>query len=422
MASLTLPVLDRAPALLPHAEIGYDELIRLASLAQALDPSLPKHVRYFQRSDSDLSDISTAPGRVVLTNDSRPELTDGLQDPNAVDLFDAFQSTLPPRVVDVLRERVQAATGAANPQTMVSKAFAAAHKAGRETLAQAPTSDPDKVLVFSPARQPAALAFTAEPFLTNIAAHHMSRARVPGEDIAYDHVTSITLVRQALAGDASRFSAPRLQEVVERIRSLDTVKGEAPFEERAQQGWVAYSLMAGGKGWARPLLQMGAGVVGPHSAYQGVNAITAAVAANDATAVNALLDAGALPNSIIAEVPRIFGARQAEVEAAGGQMMPLAVFGTAAGSTEAVAQLAKAGAMLDLTNNRGETPLSVAAAQQNEPAVRALLFAQANGFTPNEDGLLPSQRATGALRQLLEQHEAGVDAPAVSSPRGPRLG
>lgn len=420
MSSLSLPTYDRAPALLADAEVAYDEIIRLASLAQALNPNLPKHVRYFQRTESDLSEMTTTPGRVVLTNDARPELVDGLQDTQAVDLFDALGSVLPAGVVDVLRRRLEAATNQPSSAGIVTQAFAAVHKAGREVLAQAPTNDSEKVLVFSPARQPAPLAFAAEPFLTDVAAHHMTRTRVPGEDHAFDHVTNITLVRQALAGDAGRFSVARLEQVVQQIRSLDTVKGEAPFEERSQQGWVAYSLLAGGKGWARPLLQMGQGVVSPHNAYRGVNAITAAVAANDPAAVGALLEAGALPNSIIAEVPRIFGARQAEVEAAGGQYMPLAVFGVAAGSTEAVAQLSKGGAMLDLTNNRGETPLSVAAAQQNEAAVRSLLLANADGFIPNEDGLRPSQRANGALRQVIEAHENGVGAPTVSA-RGPRL-
>lgn len=421
MSSLSLPSYDRAPALLADAEVAYDEIVRLASLARALNPGLPSNIRYFQRSDSDLSEMRSTPGRVVLTNDARPELVDGLQDTQAVDLFDALRSVLPAGVVQVLQNRLEAATSQPSSAGIVTQAFLAAHKAGREVLAQAPTNDPEKTLFFSPARQPAALAFAADPFLTDVAAVHLQRAPTPGEDPAFDHLSNITLVRQALSADASRFSVSRLEEVVGRIRSLDTVKGEAPFEERSQQGWVAYSLLAGGKGWAKPLLQMGQGVVSPHNAFRGVNAITAAVAANDASAVGALLDAGALPNSIIAEVPRIFGPRQAQVEAAGGEYMPLAVFGVAAGATEAVAQLAKAGAMLDVTNNRQETPLSVAAAQQNEPAVRALILAQANGTIPNEDGLMPSQRATGPLRDLLETYESGV-TPTFSTARGPRLG
>ncbi len=423
MSSLSLPSFDRVPALLQDAEVAHDEIVRLASLARALNPSLPANLRYFQRADSDLKELGKAPGRYVLTNDSRSELTDGLQDTQAVDLFDALKTSLPSHVVQVLHDRLQATMASPSPAGLASQVFVAAHRVGRETLAVTPTNELDRVIAFSPARQPAALAFTADPFLTEVATQHLSRAPLPGQpgtDPAFDFLSNITFVRQALASDASRFSVGRIKDVVERIRSLDVVQGEAPFEDRSHQGWLAFSLLSGGKGWSEPLLSNGQGVVSPHAAYRGVNAITAAVAANDAPAVSSLVNAGALPNSILATVPRIFGERQAEIEAAAGEYMPLAVFGAAVGASEAVAQLAKGGAMLDLTNNRGQTPLSVAAAQQNEPAVRALLFAKADPTLADEDGRRPSQHAQGALQQLLMAHENGT---ALEGPsRGPRLG
>ena len=46
--------------------------------------------------------------------------------------------------------------------------------------------------------------------------------------------------------------------------------------------WIAYSLLAGGKGWTVPLLTQAGKVVKPYTAYQGVSPALAAVARNEA--------------------------------------------------------------------------------------------------------------------------------------------
>ena len=409
MTSVSLPVVASAPPLLQHAEVAYDELLRLGSLARALDPSLPETLRYFRRTEADVAERTVSPGRVVFTTDRRPSLENGLQDSQPIDLFDALERSLPAGLVGLLRERLQNATARPSPSGIVAQAFEAAHAAGRVPLEARPTHDPHYVIEASPAVAPAALAFRDDAFLTDVAAAHLKRSRHPGEDRAYDFISTVNSVRQALSGDASRFPASRLRDVIEQIRSLDGLPGEAPFEERAQQGWIAYSLLAGGKGWTVPLLTQAGKVVKPYTAYQGVSPALAAVARNDAPALGALLEAGLSANAFLSELPPIFGRDQSEVEENVGSRPTLALVGSALGSTEAVARLIQQGAMVDLPNSQGTTPLGLAAQSGNEALVRVLLNAGADPLRADNDGVSPRDLAQGtALLDVL-------DAPAFAN-------
>lgn len=412
MTSISLPVVSSAPPLLQDAEVAYDELLRLASLARAMDPSLPATLRYFRRTEADVAERGASPGRVVFTTDARSSLEGGLQDPSAVDLFEALERSLPAGLVNLLRQRVDQATAHPSSSGIVAQAFEAAHGAGRVPLESRPTSDPDYVIEASPAIAPAALAFRDDAFLADVAAAHLKRARSPGEDPAFDFIATLNSVRQSLASDASRFPASRIRDVVEQIRSLDGIRGEAPFEERAQQGFIAYSLLSGGKGWVKPLLAQAPDVVKPFTAYQGVSPLLAAVAANDGQAVRALMEAGLSPNAYVNELPPIFGRDQGAVANQVGSRSTLSVVGAAVGATEAVAQLVQHGAMVDLPNSNGSTPLAVAAQNGNEALSRVLLGAGADPLYVNRDGQSPVDIAQGALKDVLLS--GGENSPSVA--------
>ena len=414
MTTITLPVTTTAPPLLRDAEVAYDELLRLGALARALDPSLPPALRYFRRTAADPADRQSTPARVVLTHDTRPSLVDGLQDAQAVDLFDALSKTLPSSLLAALKGRVEAATAQPSSSGIVVQAFEAAHRAGRVELEVRPTNDPDQVIEASPPLSPPALSFRDDVFLAEVASSFLRRSRSPGEDPAFDSISNVNMIRQALSGDASKQSMSRINEVIETIRGLGRAKGEAQFEERTQQGWIAYSLLSGGKGWTKPLLTVGKDVAKPFTAYQGVSPLLAAVVQNDPVAVQALVDAGASPNAFLDEVPAIFGNRQDAIEGMVGQRATLAMVGAAVGSTEAVAQLLKQGAMVDIANTAGNTVLSVAVQDGNEPLTRLLLAQGADPRHVNRDGVAVIDQAQGALREVLK---VGVNAaPAAEQP------
>lgn len=396
MPTLSLPTYSQAPALLADAEIAYEEIVRLSSLARALNPALPPHVRFFQRTDADPAGRGQDPGRVVFTHDIRPSLESGLQDSTPVDLFDALGQVLPARLVAALRERLDAATSQPVPGGVAVQAFAAAHKAGRLTLETQPTTDPERVIVASQPIEPAPLAFAGDAFLVEVAASNLKRVRAPQDDESYDFIAAVVNVRQALAADVRHWPQVRLRDTIDTIRSLDGMRGEEPFEVRCEQGWIAYSLLAGGQGWIKPLLTLAPDVVRPHTGYQGVSPIAAAVLSNQPTAVAALLEAGVSPNAFLNDLPPVLGRDQAAVADLAGSFAPLTVVGAAVGATEAVAQLVRGGAMVDLRNGGGQTALAVAADQGNEALMRVLLTSGADPELADGDGVTPRQRLGAA--------------------------
>ena len=392
MHALTLPVQTKAPSLVADAEIAFDQILQLASLARALDPSLPPSLRFFQRGPSDAAERAGTPGRVVLTFDERDSMENGLQDSHAIDLFEALDRVLPPLLSSALRERVEAAVP--GPAGAVAQAFAAVHKTGRVLLDMQPTNDDGVSISMSPPLRPAALAFRDDPFLSDVAAVALVRPRIAGEeDPAFDFVNALNSARNALGEDVTRLSVPRVQQVIATIRSLDGKHGESSYEERSHQGWIAYSLLAGGKGWTRPLLAGDTrGSISPYTAFRGVSPVVAALAANDAPAVQALLDAGVSPHAVLAEAPPVFAPDvQAHVRAETGNYAPLTVFGAACGSTEAVARLVQAGADPSLRNGAGESGLDVALRSRNDALVRVL--------TAKTPGLVDPPSAEGFAEQ-----------------------
>lgn len=424
MTRLQLPAYTKAPELFADAQTAYDELMRLASLARAVDPSLPSHVRFFQRGNEADLERQQVPGRVVFTTDTRPDLADGLQDSNAVDLFDALEKTLPSHTVSALRQRLDAATAAPSSAGIVAQAFDAASRAGRINLSSTPTHDPDVSIVSSPAVAPPALAFAADPFLGEVALANVNRLRQPGEDLAFDHVSAVSTVRQALSKDASTMSAPQIRSVVETIQSLDGARGEGSYESRTQQGWLAYSVMAGGQGWVRPLLMAAPGSVSPHTAFRGVSPIAAAVLANDAQATQALLDSGVSSNVYLPGVPAaVHPSDRAELEDRLGDHFPLSALAAAAGSSAALGKLAQSGAMVDAPGTEGRTPLHQAALAGDEATVRVLISHGADPTKPDANGQTAQDLATGPLKDVLEawKNNALPEDPtsSVGSPRIP---
>ena len=412
-----IPAYAQAPELFADPQTAYDELIRLASLARAVDPSLPPHVRFFQRGQEADIERQQVPGRVVFTSDTRPHLDGGLQDPNAVDLFEALEKTLPSHTVSALKQRLDGATSSPSRAGIVAQAFTAAASAGRVSLSSTPTHDPDVAIVSSPAMAPPALAFSADPFLGEIALANVNRLRQPGEDPAFDHVSAIGSVRQALSKDASKMSAPQVQAVVESIRSLDGAPGEGSYESRTQQGWLAYSVMAGGQGWARPLLTAAPDVVSPHTSFRGVSPIAAAVLANDAQTVGVLLEQGVSANVYLPGLPpAVHPSDRARLEDRLGDRFPLSSLAAASGSSAALGKLIQNGAMMDVPGSEGRTPLHQAVLSGDEPTVRVLVAHGADPTLRDANGQSAQDMATGPLKDVLKASGMNAEAPATPGP------
>lgn len=418
MSKLSLPIYEYAPSLLPSAEVAYQEIRRLTSLAQALNPDLPSHLRFFQRT-GDLNEASTGearPGRVVLTTDSRASLEDGLQDPKAVDLFDALRTVLPEGVVRVLEDRVMQAVGQPELGSAVTKAFAAAHaKAHGVSLENVSTNDPEVFIRSSQAMTPAPLEFRDDAFLSDVAANHLQRTRKPGEDPAFDFVANVNLARQALASDVGRLPISRIHDVIAAIRGLDGVKGEAPYEQRTHQGWIAYSALAGGKGWADVLLKLAPDVVSPHTGFRGVSAVAATVAAEDHKGLSALLDAGVSANAFLEAAPSIFGPNQSEIASRMGNYGSLLMLAAAVGNTEGALKLINHGAEVNLPNGAGQTPLALAFKSENEWLIRGLLQAHADPDVSDANGQTPRQMASPAMQAVLQSQEGVLRDTATPS-------
>lgn len=415
MTNLRLPPGPTPEELYPDPKEAFSELMRLASLARVMDPSLPSHVRFYRHEVGE-GESGPAKARVLFTNDTRPVLEGGIQDPDVVDLFDVLERTLPESAVSRLKERLQASTSTSSPSQAVSEAFAASGQASLDTR---PTHDPDVAITSSQALAPSALAFREDAFLNHLALSNFTRMRLPGEDPAFDYIAKVNSVRQALSRDASTLSSAQLNRVMGAIRELD---GGVPgsFESTHGQGWLAYSALSGGKGWAGPLLKGAADAVNPHAPYHGISPMAAGVVANDAQAVQALLDQGVSPNVYLDRVPPAMNHVQHGVlsEKLGGRFT-LASLAASMGNAASLGALARGGALLDAPGEDGKTPLHHAVESGSEAAVRTLINNGANPNVPDAQGVSPRMMAQGPLKQVLE---AAPASEVERTPRSPMFG
>lgn len=422
MTNLRLPPDPAQEELYPDPKEAFFELIRLASFARAMDPSLPSHMRLYQRSLAEDIESGQAPARVLFTNDTRSSLEDGIQDPNVVDLFDALERTLPESAVEKFKGRLRSSTSALSPSQAVEGAFSAASKAGYVSLETRATHDPEVKITSSQALVPPVLAFRENAFLNSMVLSNFTRMRLPGEDPVFDYVSKVNSVRQALSRDASTLSAAQISRVVEAIRELDEgVAGS--FESTHGQGWLAYSALSGGKGWTAPLLKGAPESVSPHTSYHGISPMAASVVANDPQAVQALLEQGVSPNVYLDSVPRAMNHVQHEVLSEKlGERFTLASLAAAMGNAASLGVLARGGALVNAPGEDGKTPLHHAVESGSEAAVRALINNGANPNVPDARGATPRMMAQGSLKQVLEATSApespqGTEAPVFGGIR-----
>lgn len=398
------------PKLLEHDEVVFDEVMRLASLVRAIDPTLPTHLRLFRRAQTD--NPSAGPeAKVLLTSDLRADLRGGLQDSAPVDLLEKARQLLGDRVVGRLSE-------AMSSQDMgLQRAFQAASIAGKSSLTKNALNDGDTSVYSSTPQMAPELAFLNDPFLTQLAIGLTEHGEIPvnEENTANNFLHKIVGVRKALSSDVSDLSVPKVKEVIQDIQSLSSSRGHPTFEESINHGMLAYSLLSGGKGWAAPLLSQKNLQVNCFTGYGGVSPIVASIAKDDAASIKTLLEAGVSANSLMPSVPNIFNREDmSKIVRTAGEQIPLVVFAASVGSSKGISLLAKNGADLNLLSSTNETALMIAAKSGDEKSMRVLLENGANPNLKNNDGLTAFDLAQDpALKNLLKVSPKGS---------GPKLG
>lgn len=409
-ATLDAHRIEPPPRPLPDPDVTYDRVVALAALARALDPSLPRGLRFVRRAPSDASDRNSVSFRAVFTRDERPVPKGGIQDSAPVDLWDALSAHLPARMVQAERQNLEAGPSmqfAAAADAAVYAAF----RGGRVGMKTVPTDDPDYVIQASGVIVPEPLAFLGEPSLARwiylAPTANLNDREHPA--IAAIRVHALAL-RQILSRPLAEASGQEQSQARQALEALGPSRREGSFEEAQGHGWIAYALAAGGKGWTPFLLAAGAN---PFTPYNTVSPIAWAIAGDDGRAVQALVDAGVSPSTLLQGVPPVYGRpEQQELNRLSERFVPLVVLGSLVGASQAVAALLKAGASPDASTEHQATGLHFAAQNGDERLVRTLLSHGANPSAENLAGLVPSELVpAGAdgelLYELLETSRLG---------------
>lgn len=372
------------PELFNDDEAVYNEIVKLASLVQLVDPSLPSNFRLFRRALTDSPSVGID-AKVLLTKDIRPDLENGLQDSSPVDLLNVVSEKLSPALVNRLQKAMS------NPDFGLQNAFSAAAKAGKIALTKNKlNADEDMSLYSSSAQKAPELAFSEDPFLMQMAILLAEDGKIDlkKEGPAQELLGKMLSIRQALRQDVSTLSVPKIKEVIETINSLPKERGYPYFEQKMGHGFIAYSVLSGGQGWAPVLLSNGGHNINPHTSYLGASPIVAAIAKDDAVSVKALLENGVSSNTLLQTLPLIFDKKeQLEIQKKLTAQSSLLGFASVVGSNQSVSLLIKNGADITLQNNNGETPLMSAVKYEHEKTARVLLDAGFDFEFKNKNGL-----------------------------------
>ena len=242
------------PPVLPDPRAVFDRLLGVASLLRALDPSLPKNLRFYRRAPADEKSRNEVEFKLVFTNDSGAA---GMATEKDVQFWETAERLLPAHALAGERERLDAA-----PRYRFANALdAAVYGAHRDQLVQMSTAssgDPDWVLNSSNGISVPEMDFISEPSLARWL--YLAPSALADED-----------VRVAPALTRARANVKTLMSVLSKSYedcsvgernaakdSFEALEGKRiRFESTHQHGWIGFALAHGAKGWTKPLLHLG---------------------------------------------------------------------------------------------------------------------------------------------------------------------
>lgn len=422
-ATLNANAILPPPPPLGHPVAAYEQLLSLASLAQALDKSLPARIRFVQFAHSDADGHAVGPVRVLFSNQIGSIMDNGWQDTKAVELWDALERVLPAQMVQMERDNIQSLPRA----NFADHAGVAWYGAVREGLVSVETKtlDDGRTVRASEPISPGALTFMNNP------AHARWVYLSPGiqDDDGIDAAREPSIrafrhdvqgLRDILSRPFSEASGHQRQFAADAVGRLSARKVD--FEQRHDHGWIGYAAAHKAAGWAGFLVKAGAS---PHQAYNGISPLVWAAASNDRATAQAVLDAGASPSVIFSSTPEVFEPpHQQRLRNVSGNFTNPLRLSCAMGATAVAATMIGFGADPNAANERGETALHIAARLGNEELVRLLIKSGASLEAVDNDGAIPAQRvpeSADSLFNTMEDVRLGVSAAPAPGAVEPEL-
>lgn len=374
------------PPVLADPRAVFDRILGVASLLRALDPSLPKYLRFYRRAEAAEDARNNAEFKLVFTHQSDAA---GMATEQDVAFWDAAERLLPAHALDAERERLDAA-----PSYRFANAMdAAVYGAHRDQVLQVNTKasgDPDWVINSSNGIAVPEMDFISEPSLSrwlylapNSLADEDPRV-APALTRARSNVKTLMSVLSKSYEDCSVLERSAAKE------SFEALEGKRiRFETTHRHSWIGFAMAHGAKGWTKPLLQMGADPLVPYNGELPVVWATALDAASDLRDLEA---AGASVSLILADAPQVYDPEsQARLQKRSGQFMSLVSLAANVGAARAAAALAQMGVDINHADNRGATPLHIAAADGNENLCRVLVLHGADVSIEDGSKALPCE-------------------------------
>lgn len=389
------------PPVLSDPRAVFDRVLGVASLLRALDPSLPKYLRFYRRAEAAEDTRNNAEFKLVFTHQAGAV---GMATEQDVAFWDAAERLLPAHALEAERERLNAA-----PSYRFANAMdAAVYGAHRDQVLQMNTKssgDPDWVINSSNGIPVPEMDFISEPSLSrwlylapNSLADEDPRV-APALTRARANVKTLMSVLSKSYDDCSSIERSAARE------SFEALEGKRiRFETTHQHGWIGFAMAHGAKGWTKPLLQMGAD---PRVPYNGELPVVWACALDAAADLRDLEAAGASVSLILTQAPQVYDAEsQARLEKRSGQFMSLISLAANVGASRAAATLAQLGANINHADSRGSTPLHIAATDGNENLCRVLVLHGADVSIEDGSKSLPCECVPQSSQSLFDWLEA----------------
>lgn len=286
-----------------HIDVWH-RLVELASLARSIDPNLPANIRCFKIAETE--DPLRTPFEIYLTDSKDKEKFNqsALETSNSILLFEALEKTLPEDIVTKELALIKSAT----PLGFINTVDAAIYSAFKEMEVSLHTISEleirDGVDGFLPVKTvySEAVNVPIDYFMQNPTLAKQSfflEATGPTEDTNLRVINQtrqrVQFIKQTLNKDYDSVSDKEKQMVVDCINNLNGRKAEQTFEERYQNGWIAYSV-ANNKDsikWVQFLHEEAqCNIKQKYGHNSNIDPLSIAIVHNDAKTANYLLEQG----------------------------------------------------------------------------------------------------------------------------------
>lgn len=405
-----------SPPVLADPRSVFDRIQGLASLARALDPSVPPNLRFYRRTESDEATRNNVSFKAVFTKETDAI---GMATEQEQGFWDVIERILPAHMIKGERKILEDAP-TYNFSSPIDAAVYGAHVDGKMKVSTKSSGDPDWVIQSTNGQRIPELDFMSEPslsrwlYLSDPAPIDDDPRAAPG---LYRVRSNVRTLMDVLSRPYEQSSASERARVAECFGELEA-KSRTSFERNHQHGWIGYALAHGAHGWTAPLMNLGAS---PHQSYNGVPPTVWAVAQDAGTDLDRLLAAGAASSLLLPDAPKVYDEQnQDKIEARLGGFSSILHFASMVGASRCVATLCQHGVDLNMKDTKGNTPLHVACANGDENVARVLVNNKADLSVEDNEGNIPAERipfnADSMFKWMETLRLAGL-APESSAPK-----